>query len=118
MLLWFYTSIFSNLSFHHNLWPALQSIKYVQFQVLSTLSKSVCPDVSNSPLSFCIISFNKHTQCDNHSEAELINSTKHWMDHGINNVKAGPVAAGRAVRPVDHTAIQGKPREVFFSTEG
>lgn len=58
------------------------------------------------------------THCDNHSEAELINSTKHWMDHGINNVKAGPVAAGRAARPADHTAIQRKPREVFFSTEG
>lgn len=58
------------------------------------------------------------THCDNHSEAELINSTKHWMDHGINNVKVGPVAAGRAARPADHTAIQGRPGEVFFSTEG
>lgn len=43
---------------------------------------------------------------------------KHWMDHGINNGKAGPVAAGRAAGPADHTAIQGKPGEVFFSTEG
>lgn len=88
------------------------SLKYVQFGVLPTPSKSL------SPVCLYVISFNKHRQCEKHSEAELINSTKHWMHHGINNVKAGPVAAGRAARPANHTAIQGKPREVFFSTEG
>lgn len=76
----------------------------------------ILPAAFNSLGSLSNIIFNKHTQCDKHSEVELINSTQHWTDHGINNVKAGPVAAGRAAGPANHAAIQCKPREVFFST--
>lgn len=45
------------------------------------------------------------TQWDKHSETELINSTQHWTDEGINKVKVGPVAAGQAVRPANHAAF-------------